>query len=114
MLDKILTLINAGYTREEITALLAADNASEAPAPVPVSEAPAPVPVPAPAPVPVSEAGSDMAGITAAIETMGKNIIAALQRAQIGGATAPVPVNPLEQMDAITAQIINPTYNKEA
>lgn len=124
MLDQILQLINAGFTAEQIMPLLAQAGASPAspgsgdpvpapvpaPAPVPDNPAPAPAPVPAPAsPAPAL----DTAQITGAIEAMGKNIIAALQRATIGGTPAPAPTDPLKQMDAITAQIINPTYKKE-
>ena len=124
MLDQILQLINAGFTAEQIMPLLAQAGASPtppgsadpvpapvpAPAPVPENPAPAPAPVPAPA----SPASAlDTAQITGAIEAMGKNIIAALQKATIGGTPAPAPIDPLKQMDAITAQIINPTYKKE-
>ena len=128
MLDKILTLINAGYTRDEITALLNAESAggrpaanthdpvepSGAPVPAPVAVPVAPVANPDPVPAaPVSDPSVDMAGISKAIETMGRNIITALQRAQIGGTSAPAPVDPNAQIDAITAQIINPTFRKE-
>ena len=124
MLDQILTLINAGFTRDEIITLLNQERAGAgAPANPPVSAEPAPVPA---APAVDSPAGSDVvpapagsataldaAGITRAIEDMGRNLIAAMQKAQIGGSTAPAPVDPNAQMDAITAQIINPTHRKE-
>ena len=125
MLDQILTLINAGFTRDEITALLNQERAGvDATANSPIPAEPASVPA---APAVDSPAGSgavpapanpapalDAAGITRAIEDMGRNLIAAMQKAQIGGSTAPAPVDPNAQMDAITAQIINPTYKKEA
>lgn len=128
MLETILTLINAGYTRDEITALLNAESAGNHPAASsPASAEPAGAPVPAPvggpvapipnavpvAPVAPADSPVDMAGISKAIETMGRNIIAAVQRAQIGGTPAPAPVDPNSQIDAITAQIINPTFRKE-
>ena len=124
MLDKILALINAGFTADQIIPLLGQTGGVPAPVPnpdplpvsiplpdpVPNNPAPAPAPGPsAPAPAPALDAN----GITQAIEAMGRNIIAAMQRAQIGGTPAPAPVDPMKQMDAITAQIINPTYKKE-
>ena len=128
MLDQILALINAGFTAEQIIPLLG--QTGNPPVPKPDGEpnpVPAPVPVPAPAPVPVNPApapapapvpapdnpASDLSGITQAIEAMGKNIISALQKASIGGTPAPAPLDPMKQMDLITAQIINPTYKKE-
>lgn len=123
-LDQILALINAGFTHEEITAILNQEspgpggapnppgNPGPEPAPVPEPVPPAPVPVPVPDPAAPTPA-PDMGGIQRAIETMGRNIISALQRASIGGTPAPPPLDPMKQMDLITAQIINPTYKKE-
>ena len=124
MLDKILALINAGFTAEQIVPLLGQLSPAPAPVPAPVP-APAPVPSPAPAPAPVppnpapapvpgpgapAPAGAvDASTITAAIDAMGKNIIAALQKSQIGGSSVPTPLDPDAQLNAITAQIINPT-----
>ena len=118
-LDKILTLINAGYTRDEIAALLAGQ-APAAPAAAPAAPDPAPTPAAAPAAVPVSPdpaaaAGpaapaapaADMGSVLAAIHTMGSNIVSALQRAQIGG-TSLTPADPNSMLDAITAAIIDP------
>lgn len=123
MLDQILQLINAGFTADQIIPLLGQMGSVPAPVPAPAPvpdpvHVPAPVPDnPAPAPAPVPAANNpvpDLSGITQAIEAMGRNIISALQKASIGGTPAPAPVDPMKQMDAITAQIINPTYNKEA
>ena len=112
-LDKILTLINAGYSREEITALL---TPAPAPAPAPVpAPAPAPVPAPAPAPVPAPAPAPvpDMAAIQGAINQMGSNIVTALQRSQLGGAVIPGQPDPnIDPMIGVTAAIINP-YDKE-
>ena len=120
-LDKILTLINAGYSREEITALLTPAPApapapvpAPAPAPVP-APAPAPVPAPAPAPVPAPAPAPvpDMAAIQGAINQMGSNIVTALQRSQLGGAVIPGQPDPnIDPMIGVTAAIINP-YDKE-
>lgn len=123
-LDKILTLLAAGYTREEISALLGTpasgagdpanadgiNNAGDAPVP-PAPAAPAGgEPVSAAAVNPA--AGADVSGIYAALEQMSKNIVAAIQKVQIGGTQVPAPADPMAQIDAITAQIINPTYKK--
>lgn len=124
MLETILTLLNAGYTREEISQLLAtpASGAGDStdthgdnnPVVVPDPSAPAAPaggnPVPA---APVASGAADLGGIYAALESMSKNIVTAIQRAQLGGASMPTPAaTPQEQMDAITAQIINPTNKK--
>lgn len=124
MLDKILKLLDAGYTREEITQLLGAaaagagdsSDTNGANNPVVVPDPPAPAapaggdPVPA---APAASGSADLGGIHAALEAMSKNIVTAIQRAQLGGASIPTPAaTPQEQMDAITAQIINPTFKK--
>lgn len=133
MLDQVLQLIEAGFKADQIMQIISNDAAPAAPAaPDSAPAAPAaPVPGaadagnnansgkadPAPAAAPVSPAapaaGIDAAAVTAAINQMGKNIIAALQKAQIGGTPAPAPADPMAQIDAITAQIINPTHKKE-
>ena len=117
-LDQILTLVNAGFTAKQILPLLGqTDNvpgASGAPVPAPDPVPGNPTPAPAPGPsAPVPAPALDVAGITQAIEAMGRNIISALQKASIGGTPAPAPLDPMKQMDQITAQIINPTYKKE-
>lgn len=123
MLDQILQLIGAGFKADQIMEIINKEAASPAPAapdaPAPVPAAPAapaaanePPPAPA-APVGGAAPGIDGAAVTAAIDQMGKNIIAALQKAQIGGTSAPAPADPMAQIDAITAQIINPTHKKE-
>lgn len=123
MLDKILRLLEAGYTREEISTILGGaapgnDNPTSAPVPAepaPVPDPPAPVSPGAPVPVPGAPApagASDMAMVTKAIEMMGKNIISALQKSQLGGATIPHMPTMQDQIDAVTAQIINPTFKK--
>lgn len=125
MFDKILKLTELGFTPEQIMQLITAADvaAADAPAssPDPAAVSPAPPAPPAanekpaaPAVTPGgSGAGIDGAAVTAAIEQMGRNIIAALQKAQIGGTSAPAPADPMAKIDAITAQIINPTRKKE-
>lgn len=125
MLDQILTLINAGFKAPEIMQILNAENTPAAPADssaAPAAPAISPAPAAAPAaneqppasaaPAAPAAPGIDGGAINAAIEQMGRNIIAALQKAQIGGTSAPAPADPMAQIDAITAQIINPTYKK--
>lgn len=52
-----------------------------------------------------------MGKLLEAVNQMGANIVSALQRAQIGGTPNPYNPDPMAQIDAITAQIINPTHN---
>lgn len=104
-LDKILTLLQAGYTREEITTMLAppADNPSRdpVPAPAPAGGAPAPDPsAPAPDPGPVL----DTAQIMGAIKSLGDSVVSSLQRAQNGGSIIPGAADPNPVPD--TAQIL--------
>ena len=125
MLDQILTLINAGFKAPEIMQILNAEKTASVPADSPAAPAAPAVPAAPAAPPAANEPlaapaapsapaapGIDGAAVTAAINQMGKNIIAALQKAQIGGTPAPAPADPMAQIDAITAQIINPTYKK--
>ena len=122
MIDKICKLLDAGYTREEIAKILnsaavvapvpdpgANPAAPPAPDPTPASAPAAPAPVPAPAPA--AGGTPDMGKLLEAVNQMGANIVSALQRAQIGGVILPYNPDPAAAIDAITAQIINPTHN---
>ena len=123
MLDKILTLIGAGYSKEEIAALLNQQSPGlvGGPAsPVPDNDPaagndPAPVAPGAADPVPaaVGSGVPDFGTMMAAMQQMGENIVHAIQRAQVGGVQNPYHPNPGADIDAITAQIINPTGGKE-
>lgn len=113
--EDLVTLLKAGYTRQEIEAMesqpapAAAQDTNPTPAPTP---APVPAPVPAPAapaadPTPAPSSNSDMASVLAAIQTMGTNIVTALQAAQLGGAT--LPTAKPDSIESVMASIINPT-----
>ena len=124
MIDKICKLLDAGYTREEISKMLnpaavvaplpdPRPNPAAPPAPDP-TPAPAPAaPDPVPAPAPAAGGAPDMGQLLQAVNQMGANIVSALQRAQIGGSAMPYNPDPAAAIDAITAQIINPTHNTE-
>ena len=120
--EDLVTLLKAGYTRQEIEAMesqpapAAVQDTSPTPEPMP---APVPAPVPAPAaPVPAPAApvpaqatpapstNQDMASVLAAIQTMGNNIVTALQAAQLGGAT--LPTAKPDSIESVMASIINP------
>ena len=109
--EDLVTLLKAGYTRQEIEAMesqpapAAAQDTSHTPEPTP-----APVPAPA-APVPAQatpapSTNQDMASVLAAIQTMGHNIVTALQAAQLGGAT--LPTAKPDSIESVMASIINP------
>lgn len=121
MLEKIIKLLDAGFTREEIAQLLnaaavvapAPDSGANPPIPPAPDPAPAPAPAPAdPVPVPAPAPGDspDMGKLLQAVNQMGSNIVAALQKAQIGGANLPFNPDPAAAIDTITAQIINPSH----
>lgn len=114
--EDLVTLLKAGYTRQEIEAMEsqpapapeAAQDTNPTPAPTP---APVPAPVPAPAapaadPTHAPSSNSDMASVLAAIQTMGTNIVTALQAAQLGGAT--LPTAKPDSIESVMASIINP------
>ena len=113
--EDLVTLLKAGYTRQEIEAMesqpapAAVQDTSPTPEPMP---APVPAPVPAPAaPVPAQatpapSTNQDMASVLAAIQTMGNNIVTALQAAQLGGAT--LPTAKPDSIESVMASIINP------
>lgn len=105
--EDLITLLKAGYTRQEIEVM------ESQPAPAAAqdtSPTPEPTPAPAPAaPVPATPAPStnqDMASVLAAIQTMGSNIVTALQAAQLGGAT--LPTAKPDSIESVMASIINP------
>jgi len=114
----VLTLVNAGFSKAEITAMLSAEAPApkqEAPAPKPEApsqkpEAPAPkqeAPAPKPeAPEPKPEAASslDLSGLNTAIDSLTKKI----QNLNLSAAELPEPESIQKKADDILASIINP------
>lgn len=103
MIDKILTLANAGYNRDEISQLLAVqdpepEQPEQAPAPEPKNQ-PEPEPAPAqPAPQPAAPAGMD------ALNARLDKLIARMEQDSINRSNQP----PKETTDDILASIIRP------
>lgn len=110
--EDLVTLLKAGYTRQEIEAM----ESQPAPAPAAAQDTnPTPAPTPAPSaapaapaadPTPAPSTSQDMASVLAAIQTMGTNIVSALQAAQLGGAT--LPTAKPDSIESVMASIINP------
>lgn len=114
----VIALVNAGFSKSEITAMLSAEAPApkpEAPAPkpeapAPKQEAPAPkqeAPGPKPeAPEPKPEAASslDLSGLNTAIDTLTKKI----QSINLSTAELPEPESIQKKADDILASIINP------
>lgn len=101
-LDNVLALARAGYSRDEISALLTAQPASEsAPAPVP---APDPEPQPAPAPQP-DPAPAQPDGIQQRLD----QVLEELRAAAIRQTVQPHQETP----DEILAQIIRPKRRED-
>ena len=119
MIDKILTLANAGYNRDEISQMLGASDPQSEPAPAPDPEPqpepapaqpapqpapaqpaqPAPQPAPAqPAPQPASPAGMD------ALNARLDKLIQRMEQDSINRSNQP----PKETTDDILASIIRP------
>lgn len=97
-IDDVLTLVKAGFSREEIAVMAASAEPAPAPAPAP---APEPTPAPAPEPAPQPEARPDMlAQILERFDTMTQ----ALQASAIRGTQQP----PKQTTDDILAEIIRP------
>ena len=98
MIDKILTLANAGYNRDEISQMLGASDPQSEPAPAPDPE-PQPEPAPAqPAPQPASPAGMD------ALNARLDKLIQRMEQDSINRSNQP----PKETTDDILASIIRP------
>lgn len=102
--DEILTLLKAGYTRDEITAMDAPATTS-APDPYPAPADPAPAPAdPAPAPA-QPEALNQFAGmLTNMFNDFGNRMQTILQNANIAASEQP----PEQNADDVIASIINP------
>lgn len=103
--NDILTLLKAGYTRQEIDAM-----ANPAPVPVPAptpapAPDPAPVPDPTPSPAP-SPAPQNNDAILAAITDLGNKFTAAMQAASLGAAMMQQPAG--DTLESVMAQIIPP------
>lgn len=112
--EDLVTLLKAGYTRQEIEAMenqpapaapAAAQDTSPTPAPTPAPSA-APAAPAAADPTPAPSTNQDLASVLAAIQTMGSNIVTALQAAQLGGAT--LPTAKPDSIESVMASIINP------
>ena len=96
MIDKVLALASAGYTKDEISQLLAVQE----PAPVPDSE-PQPEPEPAPAQqAPQQAAPAGMDALNARLD----KLIARMEQDSINRSNQP----PKETTDDILASIIRP------
>ena len=99
--NDILTLLKAGYTRQEIDAM---ENPAPAPAPDPAPvPAPAPDPAPAPSPAPAPQNND---AILAAITDLGNKFTAAMQAASLGAAMMQQPTG--DTLESVMAQIIPP------
>lgn len=103
-IDDVLTLVKAGFSREEIAVMAASAEPAPAPEPTPApapAPAPEPAPAPAPEPAPQPEARPDMlAQILERFDTMTQ----ALQASAIRGTQQP----PKQTTDDILAEIIRP------
>ena len=113
-LDDILTLLNAGYTKEDIDKLAAGDPAP-APAadPEPTSAAdPEPTPAPTPAPDPASASAADPAqAIKTVLDGFANDFTKKLQAFQI--ATSNMIPKPDDTGESVFAEIIAPSHRKE-
>lgn len=93
-INQIVTLLNAGFTADEIRALQSRDIPAPEPEPEP-TPAPSPAPSPAPAPDQYAEVLSAISALTAAIQANG-----------IANSNQPKPAHSRED---ILASIIKPT-----
>ena len=99
MIDKVLALAAAGYTKDEISQLLAVQEAAPEPAPAPDPEPqPEPAPAPQPAPQPAAPAGMD------ALNARLDKLIQRMEQDSINRSNQP----PKETTDDILASIIRP------
>lgn len=95
--QEILTLLNAGYTKQEIMAL---DAGTPAPEPTPD-----PAPEPPPAPDPAPDAANQFAGMLQTMFTQfGDRMQSIMQKMNLQSAEQPVP----ESAQDVIASIINP------
>lgn len=101
MIDKVLALASAGYTKDEISRLLAVQESQPEPDPAPdpePSQAPAPQPEQAPAPAPQAIPGMD------ALNDRLDKLIKRMEQDAITRSNQP----PQETVDDILASIIRP------
>ena len=99
MIDKVLALASAGYTKDEISQLLAVQEQSPEPAPAPDPE-PQPEPAPAQQPTPQPAAPAGMDALNARLD----KLIARMEQDSINRSKQP----PKETTDDILASIIRP------
>ena len=104
--NDILKLVNAGFSKDEISAMISAEPgpklegpAPKQPEPTPKQEEPTPKQE-----EPKQESSVDFSGLNAAIETLTKKI----QGINIAAAELPEPESVQDKADRILASIINP------
>ena len=97
--NDILKLVNAGFSKDEISAMISAEPGPKQAEPAPKQEEPAPKQE-----EPKQESSVDFSGLNAAIETLTKKI----QGINIAAAELPEPESVQDKADRILASIINP------
>ena len=90
--NDILKLVNAGFSKDEISAMISAEPGPKQEEPAPKQEEPK------------QESSVDFSGLNAAIETLTKKI----QGINIAAAELPEPESVQDKADRILASIINP------
>lgn len=115
-INEVVTLLNAGFTREEILAMTSTPEPAPAPEPVP---APAPAPEPVPAPVPAADAPEPapapvpITGVQA-WDALMNEIVSLRQAVQAGNRySAQQPENKPPDGEAVLANIIKPVKGKK-
>ena len=109
---EILELIRAGYTKEEIDAMMKAPEPEKQPEPKEPTPVPSPEPTPAgipepkPTPVPENKEPTETEKLLAALGMQISTLTSAIHKANLSGAEGKTPAE--ETPDAIIARIINP------
>lgn len=109
---EILELIRAGYTKEEIDAMMKAPDPEKQPEPKEPTLVPSPEPTPAgipeqkPTPVPEQKEQTETEKLLAALGMQISTLTSAIQKSNVGSVEGKTPSE--ETPDAIIARIINP------
>ena len=114
VLSEIMALVNAGFTKDDISKLLtAAPDQEPAPAPTPEpapAPAPAPAPEPAPAPAPAEDQQPSMADLMQSIA----KLTSAVQANAIAHSVIPGGTNQEPTAEDMLAEIIRPTFKERS
>lgn len=112
ILSEIMALVNAGFTKEDISKMLSAPEPAPTPAPEPVPT-PAPEPAPTPEPTPEPEPDNAQPSMSDLMQSIAK-LTSAVQANAIAHSVIPGGAKQEPTAEDMLAEIIRPTFKERS